>query len=74
MKEIVQLFVIDSPMHERLDGVYEDKGTLTFRSQNSGEVVVARHNAYYCEATYLLDKKNSEKFVKSLNTTCFELP
>ncbi len=69
MKEITRLFVIDSHAQERLDALYLDGKKLSFRSKNSGDIVLSTYNSYYCEAAYELDEANSEKFVASLDAT-----
>ncbi len=69
MKEITRLFVIDTVMQERLDALYLDGKKLSFRSKNSGDIVLSTYNSYYCEAVFELDEANSEKFVASLEAT-----
>lgn len=69
MKEIARLFVIDIPQQERMDSLYLEGETLSFRSKNSGDIVMSTYNSYYCEAVYALDKENTQKFLESLDAT-----
>lgn len=69
MKEIARLFVIDIPQQERMDSLYLDGKKLSFRSKNSGDLVLSTYNSYYCEAVYALDEANSQKFLDSLEAT-----
>ncbi len=67
MKEIVKLFVIDTFAQERIDAVYIEKERLSFRSKNSGDIVLNTYDSYYCEAAYELDEENTKKFLSSLD-------
>lgn len=69
MKEIARLFMIDVPQQERMDSLYSDGETLSFRSKNSGDIVLSTYNSYYCEAVYELDEANTQKFLDSLEAT-----
>jgi hypothetical protein len=69
MKEIARLFIIDIPQQERMDSLYLEGNKLSFRSKNSGDIVLSTYNSYYCEAVYALDEANTIKFVDSLDAT-----
>lgn len=69
MKEITRLFEIDIPAQERIDALYLDDETLSFRSKNSGDIVMNTYNSYYCEAVYSLNKENTLKFLDSLQAS-----
>jgi hypothetical protein len=68
MKEIKRLYVVDEIEQERLDAVYQEGDTLSFRSKNSGQIVMTTYNSYYCEAVYSLDQANTQKFLASLDS------
>lgn len=69
MKEIARMFEIDVPTQGRIDALYLEEETLSFRSKNNGDIVMNTYDSYYCEAVYSLDKENTQKFLDSLQAT-----
>ncbi len=69
MKELARVFEINIPAQERIDALYLEDETLSFRSKNSGDIVMNTYNSYYCEAVYALDKENTKKFIDSLQAS-----
>lgn len=69
MKEILRLYEVEAIEQDRLDAIYLEDDRLSFRSKNTGQIVMNTYDSYYCEAVYQLDKENTEKFVASLNSS-----